>query len=85
LLAVGFLLVTGQRAVAAGASVPELWFAPNDDLPRGPHRDTIPGPDFQHHNTSNGRTGRKAARRYILSQKEEGLRRRHANIGAGLV
>jgi hypothetical protein len=48
LLAVGFLLVTGQRAVAAGASVPELWFAPNDDLPRGPNRDRIPGPDFQH-------------------------------------
>src|SRR3981081_3856444 len=30
-------------------------------------------------NTSNGRTGRKAARRYILSLKQEGLRRRHAN------
>jgi hypothetical protein len=29
-------------------------------------------------NTSNGRTGRKAARRYILSLKQEGLRRRHA-------
>jgi hypothetical protein len=34
-------------------------------------------------NTSNGRTACKAARRYILSLKQEGLRRRHAKAGRG--
>ena len=43
LIAVLMLLAKPFEAAAT-----EVWFAPNDDLPRGPKHDRIPGPDFQH-------------------------------------
>jgi hypothetical protein len=48
ILIVGLLLITNQHAVAVCTSAPEVFFAPNDDLPRHPNRDWIPGPDFPH-------------------------------------
>jgi hypothetical protein len=47
-LAIGVLFITSLGVGAAGAFAQEVWFAPNDDLPRGPNRDKIQGPDFQH-------------------------------------
>src|SRR3981081_2771410 len=48
--------------------------------PQATLQDRSPAPHLPClNNTSNGRTGRKAAHRYILSLKQEGLRRRHAN------
>jgi hypothetical protein len=45
---IGFFLITSQKVLASSASAQEVWFAPNDDLPRHPNRDWIPGPDFPH-------------------------------------